>query len=232
MSGRNFNGSLDPAFNPFADSYLSEMLAAVVSAWWRMKPPQNREIEDKITRRLCGRLLNDPHFEDLPYDVSCQHSLLGLDGQYLGRLDLRFKHRYSHRDYFAFEAKRLHVKYPSGRASTEYTTYAGEEGMMAFVGGQYSSGFPAGGMLGYVMDGKCDVAWTGIGQGIDLQGNALKLVAKSTLVQSALSEAIEAGMKGSRLGETEHDLTTHRLRLFHLLLPVLVAQKQPADNKG
>jgi hypothetical protein len=27
-------------------------------------------------------------------------------------------------------------------------------------------------------------------------------------------------MTGTHLGETEHDLTTHHLRLFHMVLPV------------
>ena len=221
MSGSHLNGSLDPAFNPFADSYLSEMLAAVVSAWSRMKPPQNLEIEDKITRRLCGRLLNDPHFQDLPYDVSCQHSLLGLDGEYLGRLDLRFKHRHSHRDYFALEAKRLHVRYPGGKVSPEYTTYAGEEGMMAFVDGQYSEGFPAGGMLGYVMDGDSGKAWDGLVKCIGERTNPLKLAPDSGLVKSALVLPVPANLLVVELGETEHSAAVHQFRLMHLLLPVL-----------
>ncbi len=79
-------------------------------------------------------------------------------GERLGRLDLRFKHRHSQRVYFAFEAKRLHVTYPSGKFSVEYTTYAGDDGLMAFVEGQYAKGFPACGMLGYVMDGDSDKA--------------------------------------------------------------------------
>ena len=225
MSGRQLIGSLDPAFNPFSDAYLSEMLAAVVSAWSRMKPPGTREIEDRITYRLCGRLLNDPQFADLPYDVSCQHWLLGLDGELLGRLDLRFKHRHSHRDYFAFESKRLHVTYPAGRFSAEYATYAGEEGMMAFLEGEYSKGIAVGGMLGYVMDSKCDVAWTGLVQNIDLQKITLKLIPGSSLVKSNLSEDVANGVNGAHLGETEHDLQTHHLRLFHLLLPVLAHEQ-------
>ncbi|MGH9432274.1 MAG: hypothetical protein ACRD3T_12105 [Terriglobia bacterium] len=145
---------------------------------------------------------------------------VGLNGDRLGRLDLRFKHRHSQRDYFAFESKRLHVTYPKGAFSTEYPTYVGEEGMMAFIEGQYSKELPAGGMLGYVMDGKAGTAWSGLGKCIDAEHNTLKLIESSRLAKSNLSRAIARSITGTRLGETEHDLTTHRLRLFHLLLPV------------
>src|ERR1022692_326844 len=98
MRGRQFTGSLDPAFNPFGESCLSEILSAVAAAWACMKQPDSREIEDRVTFRLAGRLANDKQFSDLPYEVNCQHWLLGLNGERLGRLDLRFKHRHSQRD--------------------------------------------------------------------------------------------------------------------------------------
>jgi hypothetical protein len=221
MSSQIFNGRLDPQFNPFDDDYLVEILEATSVAWARMIQPATSEIEDRITFRLAGRLANDPHFAELPYDIVAQCWLLGLDGERLGRLDLRFKHRHSQRDYFAFESKRLHVTYPGGSFSTEYPAYAGDDGMMAFINGQYSQGFSAGGMLGYVMDGKTDGAWSGLEQRIEVQRAPLKLVDSSTLLKSPLSSAIANAMATTHLGETEHDLDTH-MRLFHLLLPVNV----------
>jgi len=220
MNGRIFNGRLEPKFNPFDNNYLAEILEAVAVAWSRMKQPGGAEIEDQITRRLAGRLANDPHFADLPYDVVTQCWLLGLNGETLGRLDLRFKHRHSQADYLAFEAKRLHVTYPKGRFSTEYPTYAGDEGMMAFISGQYSKGCLAGGMIGYVMDGNADAAWNGLEKRIEVQRAPLKLIDGSKLAKSALAKAIANATEYTHLGETEHDLQTHQLRLFHLLLPV------------
>jgi hypothetical protein len=219
MSGRRFNGTLAQKFNPFEDDYLWEILEATALAWSCMKHPDRNEIEDRITFRVAGRLANDPRFAELPYDVVAQFWLLGLNGERLGRVDLRFKHRQSQRDYFAFEAKRLHVSYPSG-PSTEYPVYVGDDGMMAFIEGQYSKGLLAGGMLGYVMDDKTDKAWTGLEARIEAQRTPLKLVGGSKLVQSVLFEAIAKGIKGTHLGETKHGLGTHELRLFHLLLPV------------
>jgi hypothetical protein len=226
MSGRVFNGSLESRFNPFADDYLSEILEAATIAWARME--HVIDIEDRITNRLAGRLANDPDFAELPYDVITQCWLLGLNGERLGRLDLRFKHRHSQRDYFAFESKRLHVLYPGGHFSLEYPTYTGADGMMAFIEGQYSKGMIAGGMLGYVMDGKTAQAWIGLEKRIAVQRSSLKLIEGSGLKKSSLAKAIEKGLNGTHLGETEHDLETHRLRLFHLLLPVRC--KESADE--
>ena len=220
MSGTEFSGRLEATFNPFDEDYLTEILQAAAVAWARMHHPQANEIEDRITRRIAGRLANDPQFAGLPYDFVSQRSLLGLNGEILGRLDLHVKHRSSQRDYFAFEAKRLHVTYPGGRFSNEYPTYAGPDGMMAFVEGEYSKGLEAAGMLGYVMDGDSAAAWNGIDDRIHLQRELLKLSQDSKLATSPLSKAIATGMNGTHLGETDHDLDSHHLRLFHLLLPV------------
>jgi hypothetical protein len=220
MNGGTFIGSLDQEFNPFDGDYLSEILEATARAWARMRPLKRDEIEDRITFRLAGQLANASEFAEIPYDVTPQWWIVGLDGELLGRLDIRFKHRRSKRDYFGFEAKRLHVAYPSGRTSKEYSTYAGEAGMMTFIEGQYSKMLPAGGMLGYVMDGKSDEAWSGIGKQIESQRTVLKLSTGGTFARSTLSKVLEQALHGSHLGETDHDLKTHHLRLFHLLLPV------------
>jgi hypothetical protein len=220
MNGGTFIGTLDPEFNPFDGEYLAEILEVTARAWARMRPAKQDDIEDRITFRLVGQLANAPEFAEIPYDVIPQWWIIGLDGELLGRLDIRFKHRRSKRDYFGFEAKRLHVMYPSGRTSKEYSTYAGEAGMMAFIEGQYSKMLPAGGMLGYVMDGKSDEAWSGIGKQIESQRTVLKLSTGCTFARSTLSKVLEQALNGSHLGETDHDLDTHHLRLFHLLLPV------------
>ena len=220
------SGQLDAEFNPFTDEYIVEILRAVVVAWARMKQPKSREWEDNITFRLAGRLANDPLFRDLPYDIVPQYWLLGIDGQRLGRLDLRFKHRFSHRDYFAFESKRLHVRYPGGSVSPEYAVYAGAEGMGAFVEGQYSRNLAAAGMLGYVMDGNTNKAWSGLVTSIDAKREDLRLLASSQLMESGFKKQMKAGSLDICLGETEHALVSYALRLFHLLLPV----RQGADS--
>jgi hypothetical protein len=188
-----------------------------------MKQPKSREWEDDITFRLAGRLLNDPMFRNLPYDTVPQCWLLGMDGQRLGRLDLRFKHRFSQRDYFAFESKRLHVCYPGadGKISTEYSVYAGGDGMGAFMEEQYSKGLPCAGMLGYVMDADMDKAWIGLTARIHARRAELCLLVESEFAESPLNTHVKAGLPGTLLGETRHQLPSRALRLLHLLLPVM-----------
>lgn len=221
MSGRVFAGQLEPRFNPFhPEDYLGEILRVTVLAWTKMKRSRSNEIEDRITFALAGRLANDPNFSDLPFDVAAQHWLIDIDGKPLGRLDLRFKHRSSQRDYFAFEAKRLHVTYPGGDFKSEYPKYVGQDGMMAFVNRYYSRGLPVAGMLGYVMDGQSDRAWMGLKDRIEHQRARLRLTGGSGLVESELSHMTGHAVKGILLGETAHDCEACRLRLFHLLPPV------------
>jgi hypothetical protein len=219
MRGGKFSGRLNAKFNPFDDDYLAEIVIATASAWGRMKKPPRGELEDAITFRLVGRIKNDSEFQKLPYDVDAQYWLLGLNGERLGRLDIHFKHRHSRRDYFAFEAKRLRVRYPGGKRSTEYPTYVGDAGMMAFLVEQYSKGLPAAGMLAYVMDGQTDKAWEGLAKRIEARRKTLQLVKSTSFARSSLSNAI-SGTAGAHLGETEHSLTNGRIRILHLILPV------------
>jgi hypothetical protein len=214
------SGRLDAEFNPFADDYLGEILSAVALAWARMKPAKQRGLEDQITLALAGRLRHDGIFENLPFDIVPQYWLTDIDGQRLGRLDLHFKYRTSQRDYFAFEAKRLHVSYPGGTFSTEYAAYAGDDGMGAFVESQYSKGLPCAGMLGYVMDGNIEKAWTGVAARVHGRRDTLCLPTKSEFIESSLKHHVACGVVGTRLGETQHALTSHLLRMLHMLLPV------------
>lgn len=214
------SGRLAPAFNPFDEDYLVEILDAVIRAWARMRRPGRREIEDRVTFRLAGRIVNDPLFADLPYDVVPQYWLLGLNGERLGRLDLRFKHRQSARDYFTFEAKRLHVTYPSGARRAEYSKYTGKDGMMCFIKGKYASGMQAAGMLAYVMDGDCRRAWDGVHDQIERRRPQLKLLARSRLAISPLCLRTKNLVVGAHLGETYHKLTPRNLRILHLMLPI------------
>jgi hypothetical protein len=213
------SGRLDAEFNPFTDEYFGEILEAVAVAWARMKRPKWNELEDQITRKLAACLRHNPAFRNLPFDVNQQFILDDEDANYLGRLDLHVKYRQSRQDYFAFEAKRLHLNY-GGKIAGEYTKYVNEHGMGAFIEGPYSKGLPAGGMLGYIMDGDTGKAWDGIAGRIEDKRDLLQLLASSSFGESQLKRHIEAGLPHSRLGETHHNLVTHVLRLFHLLLPV------------
>lgn len=213
------SGWLDAEFNPFTDDYLGEILQAVAMAWTRMKQPRPNDLEDQITRKLAACLRHNHVFRNLPFDITQQFILDNEDANYLGRLDLHVKYRQSQRDYFAFEAKRLHLNY-GGEPAPEYHVYTGDEGMGAFITGQYSEGLPAAGMLGYVMDGDTEKAWTGLAARIEAKRDDLCLFAASQFIESPLKHRTESGLPGTRIGETQHNLISHALRLFHMLLPV------------
>lgn len=233
------SGLLSAEFDPFGDDVLAEIIQTVVSAWEKMRRFTPKEIAEKwgkkkrkknskcpvepienwITDRLVGRICNDPVFRNIPFDVVAQHRLLDLDGNEPGRIDLYFKHRHSQTDYFAFEAKRLHVTYPGGLKKDEYATYVSDKGMEAYLLGQYSAGLPAAGMLGYVMDGRTTNAETGVKAVILKNRPALKMAVDSHPFSSFLLPASIHLTSPYNLFETTHRLKDRWLRIFHLLLP-------------
>lgn len=214
----NISGQMDPRFNPFAESYVSEIIHAIALAWCRMRTPPADEIEDRITFRLAGRLQNDEDFRELPLDVVPQFWLLDLHGRRLGRLDLRFKHLQSRRDYLAFEAKRLHVAYPSG-FKTEHAVYVGDEGMMCFVIGKYSAGLPHAGMLAYVMDSDVPRACDGLTDAIENNRNSLKLRKGPPFTASVFEEMTTKIIANARVAESAHEFDNGPMVITHMLLP-------------
>ncbi len=239
MKFATHNGQLASEFDPFGENMLAEIMETVVTTWSKMRrftpqeimkrwtakgkrkngPPPVEPHENWITDRLAGLILNDPQFRNLPFDVAPQHRLIDIDGNEPGRIDLYFKHRHSHRAYFAFEAKRLHVTYPGGSNSKEYATYISDAGMEAYVLGQYSEGFPAAGMLGYVMDGQTAVAWEGLKASIETRREQLRMRSSGTLMISPLKTSQGISMPLSLLGKTLHHLAGRTLELLHLILP-------------
>ncbi len=218
MRIETISGQINPKFNPFTESYVREIILAIALAWSRMPNPPADEIEDRITFRLAGRLQNDFDFRELPFDVVPQYWILDLHGRRLGRLDLRFKHVQSRRDYFAFEAKRLHVAFPSG-FKTEHSVYVGEEGMMCFVTRKYSAGLSHAGMLAYVMDSDIPRAWNGLLGVIENNRNSLKLCNGSQFIASVIDDITTSLIATARVGETAHALDNGPMTITHLLLP-------------
>ncbi len=63
--------------------YLSQILEAVVVAWRQMPKPKRTEIENRITNRLAGWLLNAPGIADeLPFHIVPQYPILDVNGKY------------------------------------------------------------------------------------------------------------------------------------------------------
>ncbi len=234
------SGRLASEFDPFSMDVLADMMQIVIFAWgkvkrftpaqiikkWNAKGTKGNDVvcpmmphENWITDRLYGQIWNDPQFHTIPFVVVPQLRLIDIDGNEPGRIDLWFLHRHSQRDYFSFEAKRLHVTYPGGSTKTEYATYTSTAGMGAYVLGQYSAGIPAAGMLSYVMDGDTTKAWEGLNSAIQASEESLLMAPQSGLSASKLNLPLSDSDTKSLLGETIHNRPGSELRLFHLLLP-------------
>ena len=214
----SISGSIDSDFNPFSKQFIEEIIGAIVTAWSRMRNPNTDELEDQITFRLAGRLQHDNDFRELPFEVVPQYWLLDLQGHRLGRLDLRFKHLQSRRDYLAFEAKRLHVAYPSG-FKTEYSVYLGDEGIMCFLTGKYSSGLPFAGMMAYVMDNDTENAWQGLCDAIDSRESLLMLKPRVAEEPLRYSTSLDPLRASALIAETHHESVEISMRITHVILP-------------
>jgi len=221
---------------PFPESEIPFILAAILRCMTTVKKAEPCERENLITTRLWKTLLRDPELKKSPTHLDTEAWELNEadeDGK-IGRTDLRFLllAPIKPTPFFAIEAKRLHVTFPrAGRNSLvpEYVTshtskpVEDEQGMMCFVSGRYSRGLRAGGMLGYVFDGKVEVARDAIAATIQTHAKKLNLVPSSRLADSA----ILPGKSG--ISESLHDLADKidlgdlfrkRFTIYHLLVPV------------
>ena len=221
---------------PFPESEIPFILAAILRCMATMKKAEPCERENDITIRLWKKLLRDPDLKKSPTHLDTEASELNEadeDGK-IGRTDLRFLllAPIKPTPFFAIEAKRLHVTFPrAGRNSLvpEYVTshtskpVAKEQGMMCFISGRYSRGLRAGAMLGYVFDGEVEAAREAIAAAIATHAKKLRLVPSSWLTRSAILPG-ETG-----ISESQHDLWDEidlgdlfrgRFTIYHLLVPV------------
>lgn len=222
---------------PFPESEIPFILAAVFRAMAAVKKRTDHEGENPITIRLWRRLLRDPELNSRPTHLDPEAwEINDADGEgKIGRLDLRFLYStgaIKPWPCFAIEAKRLHVTFPRAGWNSlvsEYVTshtskpVPEEQGMMCFVSGRYSRGLRAGAMLGYVFDGEVERARAAIAKAIHTHAKKLKLASSAGLAASNIlpgkfdiSESIHV------LGdETDaSDLFREHFTIYHLLTAV------------
>ncbi len=212
---------------PFPDSEIPFILAAVLRCASGLKKEDNCEHENSLTIRLAKLLVRDGVMLRRPVQLDWEvWEFERSKAELLGRLDLRYIYStgISHPwPCFTIEAKRLHVTFPkSGWKSlvSEYVTAdtkklpTEEQGMMCFVTGRYSCGLGTGAMLGYVYDGKVEDARTAIHDTIVKYATKLKL-ANPQRVQVSTVLPHE-----SRISESIHELQTGKFTIYHLLFEV------------
>jgi hypothetical protein len=196
------------------------ILAAVLRCSVTLRKKHAIEHENKISNRLRKLLIRDPVLRWRPVELDRETLLYDDDSDEenpIGRPDFRFLYSTGTRKpwpYFAIEAKRLHVTFPSGWKScvSEYVT--GDQGMMCFVEQRYGRGLDSGGMLGYVFDGNVQAAHISIGAAIEDSREKLKTAPPFKLVLSAVLP------EDSRVSETIHALEHRNFTIYHLFVAV------------
>ncbi|MCX7011431.1 MAG: hypothetical protein NTW86_02485 [Candidatus Sumerlaeota bacterium] len=198
----------------FPDDLIPEIIDLVLRSWRSFQRPRPDEEEVPITRRFREVLVREKNRADLPFTVWRESSEPAdpVIGRETGRIDIVFLHGYREGVYFAFECKRLNVRFPSG-FSSQAAEYVGIDGMMCFITEKYARGLRHAGMIGYVMDGDVAAALRALTKAIVKKARDLCMSARSCLEPCAIRG-------DDRVKETTHSLPGRKLTLYHILLSV------------
>jgi hypothetical protein len=202
-------GDPDLWSDTFPEELVPRVLDLITDTWATFEKPGPADLEVPTTRRFKHALKQAKDFSRLPVRLEREPAEDDPEtGEELGRIDLKFLPAVSAREevYFAFECKRLNALVNGTRRSLapDYVT----EGMMRFVTGQYAGFMQHGGMLSYVLDGRCDDAIRLVEQNVARRATELCMDALAALAPSRLRPAM------NHVRETGHNL--HSLRPFIL----------------
>lgn len=196
------------------------ILAAVLRCSATLRKRSATEHETKISNRLRKLLKQDVRLRERPIHLDPEAYVYDDDGDdeaAAGQLDFRFLYSTQTRHpwpYFAIEAKRLHVTFPSGWNSCVHKYVPDRQGMMSFVEQRYGRGLASGGMLGYVFDGRVERARAAVASSIEANRTKLKSLPPFKLVPSSVLPG------DSRVSETTHRLTHGDFVIYHLFVAV------------
>jgi hypothetical protein len=196
-------------------------LAAVLRCSANLRKRSTTERETKISNRLQRLLIQDTELRERPIHLDPEAYVYDIGAEEesaIGRLDFRFLYSTQTRHpwpYFAIEAKRLHVAFPSGWDSCVHEYVTDHQGMMCFIEQRYAQGLASGGMLGYVFDGDIEKARTSVAASIEANREKLKTAPPFKLVPSSVLPG------DSRVSETIHTLAHGEFVIYHLFVAVL-----------
>jgi hypothetical protein len=209
----------------FPTHFLPDIFDLVIEAWERFEKPARGALEPPITRRFRSALIQAKKYKTIPFlimreDVEDEFE----SGEELGRKDIAFYPTHHEEVYFAFECKRLNALV-GGRIRALASDYV-SDGMSRFVTEQYSRFMNHGGMIGYVLDGRCDHAIGLVESNIRSQHEALKIDPPGGFSASTLRP------ENPLIRETEHKLP-RLFRIHHIFLGCPLAddaEAPPADD--
>jgi len=168
----------------FPDDQVPGVISLILGSWKTFALPSDRG-EVPITRAFCAHLRNDQNRSRHLFRIDWEPYVLDMEGEVLGRLDIRFTHGYDSAVYLSIECKLLRVRPPGGKfanLATEYVT----QGMYRYFNGKYATGLNKGGMLGYVMDGDTPEAQKHVKLAIEDRRTQLKMGVRKSLGPSSL----------------------------------------------
>lgn len=204
----------------FPDEEIPLILAAVLRCSDTLRKKNATEHESKLSNRLRKLLIQDTELRKRPIHMDPEVYVYDDDTDEenaIGRLDFRFLYSTQTRHpwpYFAIEAKRLHVTFPSRWDSCVHKYVTDRQGMMCFIEQRYGQGLASGGMLGYVFDGNVEAARTSVAASIEASREKLKTVPPFKLVLSSVLPG------DSHVSETIHALAHGDFIIYHLFVAV------------
>lgn len=192
---------------------LPRVFDLVTDTWDNFEKPATDSLEPPITKRFRSALKQAKDYKDLPFYIMREDVEDEFEtGEELGRKDLAFyPTQMSSREevYFVFECKRLNATI-SGRVRALASDYVAD-GMTRFVSDQYSRFMSQGGMIGYVLDGRCDHSMGLVEENIRSRCSELKMEAPGAFLASRLRP------DNPLIRETEHKLS-RPFRIHHIFL--------------
>jgi hypothetical protein len=202
------DSSLDSAFPP---DIIRPLYQIVCDAWPHVGPLPPSIHEDKISRKLTVKMRPEARRANLQLRLESQHELLDSEGEVVGRIDIFVSCGPREEVYFSFECKRLNILFPSG-FKTDADKYC-DRGMMRYVTEQYGPGLGRGGMLGYVMDGRCGAAIEAVSNAAATRREELRLQGSDPLSPSAVLAAHHYARDSRHRTATDRPFTIHHLFL-------------------
>lgn len=214
-------GDADLWADTFPDGLIPRIIDLVTETWVDFVKPVGTDHEVEITRRFKQSLRQAKDLRRLPVRIERETAEDHLEtGAEIGRIDLKFmpSERALDRIYFAFECKRLNVSDSKGDIDTLAPEYV-KQGMMRFMTGQYAATLTHGGMIGYVLDGRCSHAMGLVEKNIRANVSELKMTAPGVLDKSTLRASDEF------IRATVHHLAARDpFLLHHLFLSANIKQ--------
>ncbi len=209
----------------FPQDEIPSIIIEVLTYARNLRKRSETDHENQLTQRLFRMIINSERHRSSParLHLELEYHIFGRENTdedpNMYKVDLAYVWGSQHYVYFGIEAKRLHVRFDSGRRSLIGNYVTGDQGMMCFISGRYSAGQQSAAMLGYVFDGAVSAAADGISGMINKNRNILRMRQNEGMSISAILDGMDFNSENS-VGETVHELERGEFVLYHLLVPV------------